>query len=113
MRTRNRSILLAIAASLPLLALLLADAGQPPPAKPARKLVLVIHGGEGDLPEKVSPELEKKHKEVLEEALRQGYARLKQAKKGTSLDAVEAAIRVLEDSPLFNAGKGAVFTHEG
>src|SRR5439155_7467581 len=35
------------------------------------------------------------------------------AKGGTSLDAVEAAIRVLEDSPLFNAGKGAVFTHEG
>jgi beta-aspartyl-peptidase (threonine type) len=112
MRTRNRHVLLVIAASLPLLVWLLADAGQPPPTKPARKLVLVIHGGEGDLPEKVSPESEKKYREVLEEALRQGYARLRR-EKGTSLDAVEAAIRVLEDSPLFNAGKGAVFTHEG
>ncbi len=100
------------AASLPFLVLMLADAEQPR-EKPARKLVLVIHGGEGDLPEKVSPELEKQHQEVLEEALRQGYQRLKQNKKGASLDAVEAAIRVMEDSPLFNAGKGAVFTHEG
>ncbi|MHB1426005.1 MAG: isoaspartyl peptidase/L-asparaginase family protein [Gemmataceae bacterium] len=91
---------------------MLADA-EPAPAQPARKLVLVVHGGEGDLPEKVSPQLEKKHKDVLEEALRRGYARLKEGKKGASIDAVEAAIRVLEDSPLFNAGKGAVFTHEG
>jgi beta-aspartyl-peptidase (threonine type) len=43
-------------------------------------------------------------------ALKEGHAALK---KGTSLDAVEAAIRVLEDSPLFNAGKGAVFTSDG
>ena len=49
----------------------------------------------------------------LEEALQRGYARLKEGKKGACIDAVEAAIRVLEDSPLFNAGKGAVFTHEG
>jgi len=106
-------ILLSLAAILPLVAWTWADAEPPPQAKPARKLVLVLHGGEGDLPEKVTPEIEKKHKEVLEEALRQGYARLKQNKKGASLDAVEAAIRVMEDSPLFNAGKGAVFTHEG
>jgi beta-aspartyl-peptidase (threonine type) len=106
-------LLLSLAASLQLLSWMLADAEQPPQANPARKLVLVIHGGEGDLPEKVTPEMEKKHKEVLEEALRQGYARLKQNKKGASLDAIEAAIRVMEDSPLFNAGKGAVFTHEG
>jgi beta-aspartyl-peptidase (threonine type) len=98
---------------LPLLAWTLVDGKRASSARPARKLVLVIHGGEGDLPEKVSPELEKKHKEVLEEALRRGYARLKDGKKGASLDAVEAAIRVMEDSPLFNAGKGAVFTHEG
>jgi beta-aspartyl-peptidase (threonine type) len=108
-----RSFAFLLLVSLPFWALILADARQPPPAKAARKLVLVIHGGEGDLPEKVTPEIEKKHKEVLEEALRQGYARLKQHKKGASLDAVEAAIRVMEDSPLFNAGKGAVFTHEG
>jgi L-asparaginase / beta-aspartyl-peptidase len=102
--------LLSLAALLPLAAWMLADAE---PAAPARPLVLVVHGGEGDLPEKVSPELEKKHKEVLAEALRRGYACLKEGKKGACIDAVEAAIRVLEDSPLFNAGKGAVFTHEG
>src|SRR6185437_1548173 len=113
MWVHKRFLLLILAASLPLLAWMLAVAEQPAPAQPARKLVLVIHGGEGDLPEKVSPELEKKHKQVLEEALRRGYARLKEGNKAASLDAVEAAIRVLEDSPLFNAGKGAVFTHEG
>jgi beta-aspartyl-peptidase (threonine type) len=115
MATRGRFLFLAGALSLALAAWMLNGAEQapPPPVKAARKLVLVVHGGEGDLPEKVSPELEKKHKEVLEEALRRGYARLKEGKKGASVDAVEAAIRVLEDSPLFNAGKGAVFTHEG
>jgi beta-aspartyl-peptidase (threonine type) len=109
---RIRFSLLSLAAFLPLAAWMLAGAEQalPPPVRP---LVLVVHGGEGDLPEKVTPELEKKHKEVLEEALRRGYARLKEGKKGASIDAVESAIRVLEDSPLFNAGKGAVFTHEG
>ncbi len=111
MSARNCFLLLLIAASLPLMVLAVAE--QAPQAKPARKLVLVIHGGEGDLPEKVTPEIEKAHKEVLEQALRQGYARLKQNKKDASLDAIEAAIRVMEDSPLFNAGKGAVFTHEG
>ncbi|HZV06737.1 MAG TPA: isoaspartyl peptidase/L-asparaginase [Gemmataceae bacterium] len=110
---RMRSLLLCLVAMLPLAAWMLTSAGQQPQAKPARPLVLVVHGGEGDLPEKVSPELEKKHKEVLEEALRRGYAKLKEGKKGACIDAVETAIRVLEDSPLFNAGKGAVFTHEG
>ncbi len=109
----TRFLLLFLVAILPLTAWMLADAEQPPPAQPVRKLVLVIHGGEGDLPEKVSPELEKKHKEVLEEALQKGYAHLKQGNKDASLDAIEAAIRVMEDSPLFNAGKGAVFTHDG
>lgn len=114
MGTCKRFVFLAMGLSLSFAAWLLSAAERTPPeAKAARKLVLVIHGGEGDLPEKVSPELEKKHKAVLEEALRRGYARLKEGKKGASLDAVEAAIRVLEDSPLFNAGKGAVFTHEG
>jgi beta-aspartyl-peptidase (threonine type) len=48
----------------------------------------------------------------MEKALHAGYKALLR-EKGTSLDAVEAAIRVLEDSPLYNAGKGAVFTSEG
>lgn len=113
MKVWNRLFMAGMAVTLPLIAWMLADAKPAPPEKAARKLVLVIHGGEGDLPEKVSPELEAKHKEVLAEALRRGYARLKEGKKGANIDAVEAAIRVMEDSPLFNAGKGAVFTHEG
>jgi len=55
--------------------------------------------------------MEQQYRATLEEAMRAGHAIL--AKGGTSLDAVEATIRLLEDSPLFNAGKGAVFTHEG
>src|SRR5579875_3898518 len=109
MGARIRFLLLSLALTLLPTAWMLADAKP----QPQRKLVLIVHGGEGDLPEKMTPELEKKHQEVLAEALRRGYARLKEGKKGASLDAVEAAIRVLEDSPLFNAGKGAVFTHEG
>ncbi|HZU35978.1 MAG TPA: isoaspartyl peptidase/L-asparaginase [Gemmataceae bacterium] len=75
------------------------------------KVVLVMHGGAG-VPAKMSPALVKKHEAVLAQALRTGYAAL-QKPGGTSVDAVEAAIRVLEDSPLFNAGKGAVFNHDG
>jgi beta-aspartyl-peptidase (threonine type) len=111
---RKYVLFLAMAGCLSFVTWLLTAAERTlPGAKVAHKLVLVVHGGEGDLPVKASPELAKKNKEVLEEALRRGYARLKEGKKGASLDAVEAAIRVLEDSPLFNAGKGAVFTHEG
>jgi beta-aspartyl-peptidase (threonine type) len=98
-------ILLLAAASAALLALPLAPT-------PAPKVVLVVHGGEGDLPPKVPPELERDVRQTMEKALRDGFKALR-AEKGTSLDAVVAAIRVLEDSPLFNAGKGAVFTREG
>ncbi|MCC9137960.1 isoaspartyl peptidase/L-asparaginase family protein [Pontibacter silvestris] len=76
------------------------------------KVTLVIHGGAGTITrENMTPEKEKAYREVLNEALQTGYAVLK--KGGTSLDAVEATIHVMEDSPLFNAGKGAVFTNEG
>jgi beta-aspartyl-peptidase (threonine type) len=85
----------------------LAAAGQE-----ARRTMLVIHGGAGTITrQSMSPEMEKQYREVLQQALRTGHAIL--AKGGSSLDAVEATIRVMEDSPLFNAGKGAVFTHEG
>ncbi|HXG57931.1 MAG TPA: isoaspartyl peptidase/L-asparaginase [Thermoanaerobaculia bacterium] len=74
--------------------------------------MLVIHGGAGTITrQNMTPEAETKHREGLEAALRAGHAVL--ARGGSSLDAVEAAIRTLEDNPLFNAGKGAVFTHEG
>lgn len=76
------------------------------------KVTLVIHGGAGTITrENMTPEKEKAYREVLNEALQTGYAILK--KGGTSLDAVEATIHVMENSPLFNAGKGAVFTNEG
>jgi len=81
-------------------------------AEPARKAMLVIHGGAGTITRgSMTPELEKQYRDALAESLRTGHAVLK--KGGTSLDAVEAAVRFMEDSPLFNAGKGAVFTHEG
>lgn len=76
------------------------------------KITLVIHGGAGTITKaSMTPEKEKAYKEVLNQALQTGYAILE--KGGTSLDAVEATVRVMEDSPLFNAGKGAVFTNEG
>jgi len=73
---------------------------------------MVIHGGAGTIERsEMTPENERAHRAGLERACRAGYAVLKRG--GPSLDAVEATIRVLEDDPLFNAGKGAVFTHEG
>lgn len=77
-----------------------------------KKYVLVIHGGAGTITkEMMTPEKEKAYKEKLAEALKAGYAEIQKGK--TSIDAVQASIVVMEDSPLFNAGKGAVFTHEG
>lgn len=73
--------------------------------------VIVIHGGAGTIKkENLSPELQKEYENKLKEALEAGYKILKNG--GTSLDAVEATIKILEDSPLFNAGKGAVFTNK-
>jgi beta-aspartyl-peptidase (threonine type) len=57
------------------------------------------------------PALERRYRSAIERALKTGHRKLAQGR--SSLDAVEAAVRVLEDSPLFNAGKGAVFTHDG
>jgi len=73
---------------------------------------LVIHGGAGTItPDKLTPELEASIKADLTRALEAGEAVLKSG--GKAMDAVTAAIQILEDSPNFNAGKGAVFTHEG
>jgi len=75
-------------------------------------ITIVIHGGAGTITRaNMSPEKEKAYRDGLNAALQKGYAVLKNG--GTSVQAVEAAIMVMEDSPLFNAGKGAVFTHEG
>ena len=76
------------------------------------RLALVLHGGAGTMrPSDLTDELERPYRSKLQEALETGFGIL--AGGGSSLDAVEATIRVLEDSELFNAGKGAVFTSEG
>jgi L-asparaginase / beta-aspartyl-peptidase len=80
--------------------------------KDTARYVLVIHGGAGTILKKnMTPEKEKAYQSGLQEALDAGNAIL--AKGGSALDAVEAAVRIMEDNPLFNAGKGAVFTNEG
>lgn len=78
----------------------------------ARRYGLVIHGGAGSVSrEHIRAEDETAYRERLTAALKAGYAVLDTG--GSSLDAVEAAIVLMEDSPLFNSGKGAVFTHAG
>ena len=76
------------------------------------KIALAIHGGAGTiLKSEMTPELERNYRTGLENALLAGW-KILQA-NGNALDAVEAAAVELENFPLFNAGKGAVFTHEG
>ncbi len=75
-----------------------------------QNFAIIIHGGAGTiLKENMSPELEAAYKAKLEEAIKTGYEILKNG--GTSLDAIEKTINIMEDSPLFNAGKGAVFSN--
>lgn len=80
--------------------------------KDTTKYVMVVHGGAGTIDrEQMTPEKEQAYQEALTAALRAGYNAIKEGRP--ALDAVQAAVNVLEDSPLFNAGKGAVFTNEG
>ncbi len=73
---------------------------------------LAIHGGAGTIDRgAMTPEREKEYRHGLEQSLEAGAAILR--KGGASLDAVEACVRTLEDNPLFNAGRGAVFTSAG
>lgn len=81
-------------------------------ASEKQNFVLVIHGGAGTITKQnMTEKTEKAYKVSLEEALLAGYSILNNG--GSSLDAVEAVVKILEDNPLFNAGKGSVFTHEG
>ncbi|RNC87981.1 MAG: isoaspartyl peptidase/L-asparaginase [Winogradskyella sp.] len=84
------------------------NAIETPAEKP--EFAIIIHGGAGTILKKnMTPEKEAAYKAKLEEAIRVGYDILKNG--GSSIDAVEKTINVMEDSPLFNAGKGAVFTN--
>ena len=86
---------------------------QPAAARAAeRDWGIVIHGGAGTIDRgSMTAEREAEYHATLEQALRAGHSVL--AAGGIALDAVEAAINVMEDSPLFNAGRGAVFTNAG
>src|SRR5437879_5025948 len=78
-------------------------------AQTASPIAIAIHGGAGAIDRKnMTPEKEAAFRVKLEEALRTGHKIL--ADGGTSMDAVCGAVRVMEDSPLFNAGIGAVYT---
>jgi len=79
--------------------------------KKKNEFAIIIHGGAGTILKKnMSAEKETAYKSKLEEAIKIGHAILKNG--GTSQEAVMKTIQVMEESPLFNAGKGAVFTHE-
>ncbi len=95
-----------------LLAMLVVGCTATSAATPARTIALVIHGGAGTMPRtEMTAEREAQYREGLGTALDAGYAVLDQG--GTALDAVSTVVRLLEDNPLFNAGKGAVLTHDG
>ena len=77
----------------------------------AKNFGIVIHGGAGTiLRENMGDSLEDAYREKLKQAITEGHSILKNG--GTSMQAVTKTINIMEDSPLFNAGKGAVFTHE-
>ena len=103
----KRLLVLSVLAFAPALAV---RAASSPPAK--KPYGLVMHGGAGVILRKdLTPEVETQYLSKLAEARDAGYAILE--KGGTALDAVVATITLLEDSPLFNAGRGAVFSAEG
>src|SRR5207237_7279351 len=83
-----------------------AHALEPPP------LAIAIHGGAGVIdPAKMTPQHAASYRAGLAAALDAGYAILERG--GSSLDAVTAAVRTMEDDPQFNAGRGAVLNHDG
>ncbi|MCP4657293.1 MAG: beta-aspartyl-peptidase, partial [bacterium] len=84
----------------------------PPEKEPARiEFALAIHGGAGVIPKTMPEERKEQYVATLRKALTRGRELLDDG--ASSIDVVEQVIHILEDSPLFNAGKGAVFTHVG
>ncbi|MEZ5955792.1 MAG: isoaspartyl peptidase/L-asparaginase [Hyphomonadaceae bacterium] len=80
--------------------------------EPAARWSIVVHGGAGVIERAgLTPEVEAQYRAAMQRALNTGGAILDRG--GSSLDAVEAVVREMEDDPLFNAGRGAVFTAEG
>ena len=115
MQIAHRLIAQALASTLAVAALspaqAQAPAGEPAPAG-QHKWALVLHGGAGVLARSsMTPEAEASYRAGIGEAITAAAAVLD--KGGSSLDAVEAAIKLLEDNPLFNAGRGAVFAADG
>jgi beta-aspartyl-peptidase (threonine type) len=102
--------MLSLGGLIACLPLTVCSAGEP--AAAADRVVLGIHGGTGVPRKEMTPEVEKEIRAGLADALRAGHTALRKP-GATSLDAVETAIRVLEDNPRFNAGRGSVFTHDG
>jgi beta-aspartyl-peptidase (threonine type) len=91
---------------------LFATALAAPAQQPTRHWVIVVHGGAGVIQRAtMDPKTEAAYRASLTQAIQAGAATLAQG--GSSLDAIEATIKILEDDPLFNAGRGAVFTAEG
>lgn len=117
MKIKRIFAILLILLNAPLAPIVISQKPLPPENKVLQgpqnpRLGFVIHGGAGVIRKgSLTPEREKEYRDKLEEAVMAGYKALQAGKSG--LDAVEIAIRILEDSPLFNAGKGAVFTHDG
>ncbi len=72
-----------------------------------KKALLLVHGGSLE----ICNDSQDEYKECLQEALLVGYSIIKRGK--SSIDAVEGAVQVLENTPCFNAGKGAVISHSG
>lgn len=105
------SVLLAVACAAPPTETASETDTVPPPAAPQVEWALAIHGGAGVI-DKDIPDAEKQaYYDALQTALAAGRDALARGDK--SLDVVEMVVRMLEDAPQFNAGKGAVFTHDG
>ena len=104
--------LASLVASAPSSSAQSAPAQSSPATAPAHKWSIVVHGGAGVIERKsMTPETEAAYRADMKTAIQTGAAVLE--KGGSSLDAVQATIQYLEDDPLFNAGRGAVFTAEG
>ena len=114
MRTLSRSllalILLLVGCAAPEPSTTEMPAESPPADAPRPEWAIAIHGGAGTIPKNLEAEKEQ-YLDGLGEALSIGRGMLAEGADG--LDVVEQVIRYLEDSPLFNAGKGSVFTHDG